>query len=104
MPKKSPSTPTFRITSKLTMMFTQSRERAAAVKRTGNCCERCGVKGSRAKGREVKIHVHHKTPIDMKKLVDTVRRLLLVSPDELEVLCRDCHVKHHSEGEDNGNE
>ena len=98
MAKKLPITPTFRIRSKLSMLFTQSRERAAAVKRTGNCCERCGQKGSRAKGREVKIDVHHKNPTDYKKLIDMVRELLLVSPDDLEVLCRECHVEHHSKG------
>ena len=99
MARKLPITPSFRIRSKLSMLFTQSRERAAAVKRTGNCCERCGQKGSRAKGRVVKVEVHHKVPTPYKELIDMIREVLLVSPDELEVLCKECHVKHHSKGE-----
>ncbi len=97
MRKKLPRTPRARVRSKLSMLFTQSRERAAAIKRTGNCCERCGQKGSRAKGREVKIEVHHKTPTNYALLDEIVRKELLVNPDELEVLCKECHVKHHKE-------
>ena len=72
-----------------------SSERCAAVKRESNTCERCGVKGSKAKGREIAIQVHHKhNAIDWDKILDAIFETLLVAPEFLEVLCKKCHGEH----------
>jgi hypothetical protein len=44
-----------------------------------------------AKGREIKIEVHHRDGIDWDFLIDEIFRVLLVNPDRLQVLCKDCH-------------
>lgn len=41
-------------------IWLRSIERSQALKRTHYCCEVCGVKQSRAKGKEQVITVHHK--------------------------------------------
>ena len=97
--KRLPTTPRSRVRAALRQLWLRSRERAAAVKREGGCCERCGVKQSRAKGREVAIEVHHRDGIDWEALVDMVFARLLVDPSRLEVLCRECHGKEHGKGQ-----
>jgi len=69
----------------------RSRERAAALKSTGYCCSRCGVKQSKAKGKEVVIEVHHVAGIDWDGMIDLVRERLLQDPGRLEPLCKRCH-------------
>jgi len=92
MGKKKPETPRSRVRSALRQLFLRSRERAAAIKREGNTCERCHVKGSVAKGREVKIQVHHRRGIcNWNKIIELIYRELLCSPSSLEVLCKKCH-------------
>jgi 5-methylcytosine-specific restriction endonuclease McrA len=91
MPKKLPYTPTSRIRGDLRRLWLRSRERAAAVKREKNTCQRCGAKGSVAKGREVAIEVHHKEGIRWDEMVDYIRARLLIDPEGLEVLCKECH-------------
>jgi len=93
MPKKQPNTPRSRIRAALRQLFLRSRERAAALKEAGYRCQRCGVKQSKAKGREVSVEVHHKSGINnWDVLFDAVYRHLL-NKDDMEVLCRECHAK-----------
>lgn len=73
-----------------------SRERAEAKRRDKNTCQRCGAKGSKAKGREVPDpEVHHKSPVDFAPIVDLILDSLLCHPDNLECLCSSCHRKEH---------
>ena len=74
----------------------KSPERAKALKNSGYCCERCGVKQSKAKGKEVKVEVHHKDGIDWKGIAVLVIERILPDPSRLEVLCEDCHKDEHS--------
>jgi hypothetical protein len=95
---RKPITPRSRIVSALRRLWLTSRERHAALKREDYCCERCGRKQSVAKGRELKLEVHHRDGIpDWDALEDLVRRRLLPPPDRLEVLCKECHTNHHQE-------
>lgn len=95
MSRKLPTTPRSRIKAALRQVWLRSRERAAAIKRERNTCERCGAKGSQAKGREVKICVHHRKGISWEGVVDLIIARMLPDPDELEVLCTICHDKEH---------
>ena len=98
MGKRLPYTPNGRIRSALRLLWLRSRERAAALRATGYCCADCGVKQSAAKGREVRLDVHHRKPVDWDGIFDDLRRRLLVPPEGLEPLCDDCHAKRHTEG------
>ena len=92
--KKQPNTPRSRIRSALRQVFLRSRERAAVLKESGYSC-RCGAKQSKAKGREVKVNVHHKTGVDnWDKMIDSVYEQLL-NKDDMEVLCECCHQDEH---------
>lgn len=98
MAKKLPTTPRSRIRQAVRgQVWLRSRERAAALKRENYCCERCGAKQSKAKGREVKVEVHHKNGVDWDGLIDLIQERLLPDPSELEVLCKSCHDKEHEE-------
>ena len=78
----------------LRRLWLRSRERACALRKAGYSCESCGVKQSKAKGKEQKIEVHHKEGIlNWDELVEAVRKYLLCSPDKLKVLCPECHKK-----------
>lgn len=71
-----------------------SRERRAAIKRDNSTCQVCGRQASTAKGREVKIEVDHlKGEINWKKIERVLREELLVSPAQLETICREDHRK-----------
>lgn len=93
MGKKLSYTPNGKIKNVLRQLWLRSRERAAALKGTGYCCERCNVKQSKAKGKEQQVHVHHRNLIDWDGLVDLIRERLLSG--ELEPLCPDCHDEEH---------
>jgi predicted HNH restriction endonuclease len=96
--KRLPYTPSSKIRAALRQLYLRSRERAAALKASGYCCERCGVKQSRAKGREVYVEVHHRAGIlNWKKVFEFIRAELLVGPEKLEVLCKECHKEEHEE-------
>ena len=58
------------------------------------------MKASKAKGKEVKVQVHHKDGIDWDGVVDLIFERVLVDPDRLEVLCLDCHDKEHKQEAD----
>jgi len=96
MPKRLPHTPRSRIKACLRQLSLRSRERAATIKRDNNTCVKCGVKGSAAKGKEVKTVVHHKNGIEnWDKVIDMIYEELLVHPDKMETLCKGCHDKLH---------
>lgn len=78
----------------LRLMWLKSRERAEAMKRTGYCCEICGVKQSMAKDHPQKIVVHHKNGIkDWDMIIDTIKNELFCPSEDLQVLCPVCHDK-----------
>lgn len=96
MPKRSPRTPRSKIRSALRQLWLRSRERAAALKVAGYACEQCGVKQSKAKGRVVKVEVHHLDEnMYWDHIIEYIYRHLLVDPGRLEVLCPECHKKLH---------
>jgi len=94
MGKKLPYTPNSQIRSALRQLWLRSRERAAAIKRDNYTCQRCGGKQSKAKGREFKVEVHHKSGVEnWQELYNAVRKHLLVDPEHLETLCPKCHKR-----------
>lgn len=99
MGKKLPSTPRSRVTAALRNVWLRSRERAAAIKRENGCCQVCGKKQSSAKGREVKLEVHHLNGVQWQQIIDKVYKELLCDPKHLMVLCKDCHKEVHEKGE-----
>lgn len=99
-PKKSrklPTTPRSRVRSALRQVWLRSRERALCLKLAGNRCERCGVKASKAKGREVGVQVHHRAGHigSWEAVIDLVFEELLVDPQFLEAICEQCHKAEH---------
>jgi predicted HNH restriction endonuclease len=96
MGKRLPHTPNSKIRAALRQLWLRSRERNAAIKRTGNRCQMCGIKATLAKGREVKLEVHHvEGVLNWEELFAAVRRHLLVHPDKQMPLCKSCHDKQH---------
>lgn len=96
MGKRLEYTPRSKVRNSLRMLFLRSRERAAALKAAGYTCQGCGRKQSKAKGHEFAVEVHHIDEIRLWDiLLDMVYAELLVSPQKLEVLCRQCHGQKH---------
>lgn len=62
--------------------------RASYKKSVGGLCERCLAKGLIVPGEIV----HHKIYIDPDNITDPE---VLMSFDNLELLCRDCHAREH---------
>ena len=93
MGNRLPTTPRSYVRKVLRQLFARSRERAAALKREKYTCERCGVKQSRARGREVYIEVHHRNGINWENIIDLIIERILPDPADLEVLCVECHKK-----------
>ena len=92
--RKKPITPASQIKNVLRQLWLRSRERAKALKDSNYCCISCGVKQSTAKGKEVKIQVHHKNGIDWDGIADMLRERILSGA--LEPLCIECHGKKHA--------
>ena len=97
MGRKLPTTPRSRIKNALRQVWLRSRERAACLKAAGHRCERCGIKASVAKGREVKLQVHHREGICWDGIVDAVIAAMLPDPAQLEALCVECHERETEE-------
>ena len=97
MGKRLPYTPKSQIRSALRNLFLRSREHQAVLKRDGYTCQECGAKQSKAKGREVKVQVHHEHPINWERIFDVVYEELLVAPIYMVTLCEDCHDKQRDE-------
>jgi predicted HNH restriction endonuclease len=93
MGRKLESTPKSRIKNALRQVWLRSRERAKALKSTGNRCCKCGVKAIVAKGREVKLEVHHDPPILWDGVVQLIYDRLLNVPQF--PMCHDCHQQIH---------
>lgn len=94
MGKKSLHTPRSRIRSALRQVFLRSRERADVLKEASYTCS-CGLKQSKAKGREISVQVHHKSGIDnWDTIIDAVYEKLL-NKEDMEVKCKACHDKEH---------
>lgn len=92
--KKLPYTPTSKIRAALRQMWLRSRERAAALKAANYTCQECGAKQSKAKGREVKVEVHHIDGIKgWERVFAVIRDEILCPPSKLRVLCESCHRK-----------
>ena len=95
MGKRKPGTPRSSVRVALRRLWLRSRERAAACKRESYTCQICGTKQSKAKGKEVAIEVHHINGVLWEEIIDMIYEQLLVHPDKLAVLCKDCHKKNH---------
>lgn len=94
MAKKLLSTPRGKVRSSIRMLFLRSRERAKALKDAGYTCACCGVKQSKAKGKEQAVEVHHKEGIgNWEAVINHIFEEILCDPSKLQVLCPDCHKK-----------
>ena len=91
--RRKPTTPRSQVRSALRRLWLRSRERAAALKRDKYTCVDCGVKQSKAKGKEVRVEVDHLEGIQWERLIDDVYWRLLVSPEKLETVCQADHKK-----------
>jgi predicted HNH restriction endonuclease len=99
--KKLPNTPKSQIKQAIDRLWLRSRERSAALKRTGYCRELCGVKQSKAQGRRVDIEVHHADGCDRAMLAELIREHLLHDPARLIPLCKACHLETHGKDTQN---
>lgn len=95
MGKKLLTTPRSKIRAMIRQLWLRSRERAKVLKEAGYRCNRCDVKQSKAKGKEVALNVHHVDRIDWDGVVDIIIERVLAG--ELEVLCIPCHNDEHAE-------
>jgi len=95
MGKKSKHTPRSRIRAALRNLWLRSRERADALKLSGKRCAHCGVKETRAKGREVVLNVHHTDGIDWEGIIDLIAERILQDETKYTVLCKGCHDQEH---------
>lgn len=101
--KRLETTPRGKVTSAIRQLFLRSRERARALKDAQYTCAACGIKQSVARGREVKVQVHHREGIgNWQRVIDIIYEEILCSPDRLEVLCEACHHKITQEEKDGG--
>jgi hypothetical protein len=97
MGRKKESTPRSRVKNALRQLWLRSRERAKVLKDSGYRCVDCNVKKSVAKGREVKLEVHHEPEIDWSGIVDLIFERILNAPQH--PLCEECHGKKHQKKE-----
>jgi 5-methylcytosine-specific restriction endonuclease McrA len=65
------------------------------MKRDRYTCQECKRKQSKAQGREFAVEVHHKVSMEgrWESVINSIYEHLLCNPDELEVLCPECHQK-----------
>jgi predicted HNH restriction endonuclease len=99
MPRKDTTrTPRSTIKGTLQRLFVRSRERSTAMRASGYTCTECGLKQSTAKGRKVKLCVHHMDLAKLNELTDMVYEYLLHRPEKLQPLCKDCHDLKHPDG------
>ena len=97
--KKKPITPNSQITNVIRKLWLFSRERRERLRLDDSTCWTCRRKGSKASGREVAVEVHHIEPVQMKKILEVIRRELLVGPEKLATYCKECHKAEHKKGE-----
>jgi len=91
-----------KIKSHLRLLWLRSTERSQAMQLAGYCCQRCGVKQSKAKGREQKVEVHHKLGVcNWDLIAECIMDQLLCPVTELEVLCPNCHKEETDKQREN---
>lgn len=101
MGRKLPTTPRSRVKNALRQLWLRSRERAACLKAHKHSCARCGIKSSVAKGKEVKLQVHHKEGIgNWEEVIDLIYEQILCAPEKQEPLCTSCHLDAHNHDKD----
>ena len=89
---RKPVTPRSKVRAALRMLWLTSRERAQAMKDAKYTCACCGVKQSRASGREIYVEAHHQDGIgNWEELIDMFYTELLCEPDKITILCKKCH-------------
>jgi len=99
MGRKLLTTPRSRIRAMIRQTWLRSRERAKALKDAKYRCNRCDIKQSTAKGKEVKLNVHHVHGItDWDIIIDLIVEKILAV--ELEVLCVSCHDEEHKKAKE----
>ena len=64
-----------------------------ALERANYRCEVCGTKGT----RKNRLEVHHKIAIWVAKQYPFIAPVVIKHIANAQVLCHDCHVKHHQE-------
>lgn len=98
MGKRLPYTPNTQIKSALRRLWLRSRERANRLQHDDYTCQSCGRKQSRAKGKECKVEVHHRSGVlNWQEIFSSLRKYLLVPEEHLETLCKECHKKEGGE-------
>jgi len=97
MGKRLEYTPNSQIKSALRRLFLRSRERASRLKMDGYTCQVCGAKQSKARGKEIKVEVHHVENINWLDIIAYIRKTLLVDPEKMTTRCIPCHKKEHEE-------
>ena len=85
--RKKPITPKSRIVSVLRRLWMFSRERNERLKIDKRTCWTC-------KGKEHP-EVHHIDPVKMDRIIKVIREELLVGPEKLMTVCRECHRREH---------
>lgn len=91
---RSERTPRTAIRAAVRRLFLRSRERGAALKRDGYKCQKCGIKKTKTKEKEVKVEVHHIHGIgNWDLIIDAIEREILCDPVHLQTLCKECHQK-----------
>jgi 5-methylcytosine-specific restriction endonuclease McrA len=87
-------TPNNKIKANIRKLWLRSVERSQALKRDAYTCQKCLKKQCKAQGREFSVQVHHKEGIlNWDAIIASIREQLLVSPDKLVTLCKECHLK-----------
>jgi predicted HNH restriction endonuclease len=103
MGKRVPYTPRSQIVSAIRKVWLRSRERAQTIKQTGGRCCLCDVKQSSAKGKEMKLAVHHaKHRPDWDRVIAVIREEVLQTPEDLWPLCPCCHDELHEAVDNEG--
>jgi 5-methylcytosine-specific restriction endonuclease McrA len=80
------------IVSGLRNIWLRSKERANRLKYDSYTCQKCLRKQTKAKGQEFKVQVHHRNGIgNWDKVIEEMRKEILVDIEHLETLCKECH-------------
>lgn len=77
------------IKAAIRLLWLRSPERAAILKEDGYRCQSCGKKQSKAKGKEVKVQVHHDNGILWDDICDLI--LFYVFHSKQSTMCEKCH-------------
>jgi hypothetical protein len=86
------------------MIWLRCPERYNALKETAQCCCTCGVKKSQAKGRVVKMYVHHLHRPNWERILQVLKEELFSEPIYLWPLCVECHDDLHDDEDEGWND